>query len=241
VALAAGMLALAGCAASGASSSGGAGQPTSVAGAASVSGPAVGTTATLAGTRCQNGRCICRDLNTAPVETPPPTDGRKRFEFRLYADSGVATLESPTIGRFEVGDKEMCFYVDVDAGSTHEVTFSAAEARHEGGVGPHLRVAEYGSKGPFWYDIITVSCEGPGGKCARDAAEDWAVDLKSRSKRGRLDPCGSSVVSQLRWDTSGGAGQREYGLFRDFTVRFSMEVKKFATQFAPGSTECVPK
>ena len=31
------------------------------------------------------------------------------------------------------------------------------------------------------------------------------------------------------------------GFFRDFTVTFEMEVKKFATQFAPGSTECVPK
>jgi hypothetical protein len=231
------MLALAGCAAS----SGGAGQSASAAGAASVSGPAIGTTAALAGSRCQNDRCTCRDLNSAPVETPPPAEGRKRFEFRLSAEGGAATLESPAIGRFEVGEKEMCFYVDVEAGSTHEVTFSAAEARHEGGVGPHLLIAEYGPKGPFWYDIITISCEGPGGKCARDAAEDWSVDLKSHTKRGRLDPCGSTVVSQLRWDTSGGAGQREYGLFRDFTVRFTMEVKKFATQFAPGSTECVPK
>ena len=60
-------------------------------------------------------------------------------------------------------------------------------------------------------------------------------------KRGRVDPCGSTVFSHLVWDTSGGTGDRELGLFSDFTVKFTMEVKRFATQFRPGSTECVPK
>ena len=30
-------------------------------------------------------------------------------------------------------------------------------------------------------------------------------------------------------------------MFRDFTVDFTMEVKRFATEFHPGATECVPK
>ena len=245
VALAGGMLLLSACASPGSSGtwSGPAVEMGTPGGPAppAVSGPAVGTTATLAGSRCQPDRCSCRDLNTAITETPSPPEGRKRFEFRLFADGGAAVLESPSIGRFDVGDKEICFYVDLEAGSTHEVTFSAAEARQAGGVGPHLSIVEYGPQGPYWYDILTVSCDGPGGNCTREAAEDWAIDLKSHSKRGRLDPCGSAVISHLRWDTSGGAAQRDYGLFRDFTVRFSMEVKKFATQFAPGATECVPK
>jgi hypothetical protein len=49
------------------------------------------------------------------------------------------------------------------------------------------------------------------------------------------------VVHKLRWDSSGGQSDRDGGLFRELTVRFALEVKKFATQFAPGSTECVPK
>jgi hypothetical protein len=49
------------------------------------------------------------------------------------------------------------------------------------------------------------------------------------------------VITHLGWDTSGGTGDPELGLFRDFTVKFTMEVKRFATQFRPGSTECVPK
>jgi hypothetical protein len=107
-------------------------------------------------------------------------------------------------------------------------------------VGPTLDIAEYGPKGPYWYEIVNVRCDGPGGKCTRDAADAWAVELRSR-KRGRLDPCGSAVITGLKWETSGGASVREAGLFRDLTVTFTMEVKKFATQFAPGATECVPK
>ena len=76
------------------------------------------------------------------------------------------------------------------------VTIECTEARKEGGIGPVLDIAEYGPKGPWWYDVITVRCEGPGGKCNRDAADAWSVEAKSR-KRGRVDPCGSSVVTRL--------------------------------------------
>ena len=81
---------------------------------------------------------------------------------------------------------------------------------------------------------------GPGGRCNREAADAWGAEVKKR-KRGRIDPCGSAVVTHLRWDTTGGTGEREMGLFRDFNVHFALEVKKFATQFRPGATECVPK
>ncbi len=101
-------------------------------------------------------------------------------------------------------------------------------------------IAEYGPKGPWWYDVLQVRCAGPGLKCNRDAADAWSAEAKTR-KRGRIDPCGSAVISHLVWDTSGGTGDRELGLFRDFTVKFTMEVKRFATQFPPGATECVPK
>jgi hypothetical protein len=103
-----------------------------------------------------------------------------------------------------------------------------------------LHIAEYGPKGPFWYDVVDVHCAGAGGRCTRDAADEWGAEAKNR-KRGRIDPCGSSVITHLLWETSGGMGERDSGFFRDFTVTFDMEVKKFATQFAPGSTECVPK
>ena len=103
-----------------------------------------------------------------------------------------------------------------------------------------LDIAEYGPKGPWWYDVLQVRCASGSMNCNRDAADAWSKEARTR-KRGRIDPCGSAVISHLEWDSSGGTGARELGLFRDFTVKFTMEVKRFPTQFPPRSTECVPK
>jgi len=198
--------------------------------------------ANLAGARCKSGApCICRNRDGGPqaqAESPPPDEQHKRFEIRLGATGGGATLDSPTLGHFTAGADEACFYIDVLPGTTSDITFTATEAVKEGGIGPHLQIAEYGPKGPWWYDVIGVSCPGPNGRCNRDAADAWSADAKGR-KRGRVDPCGSSVVSRLTWDTSGGVGNRELGLFKDFTVHFTMEVKRFQTQWPPHAKECV--
>jgi hypothetical protein len=197
--------------------------------------------ANLTGARCSGGRCTCRQRNGDVDESKPPDADHKRFEIRLGALGGSATLESPTLGHFTAGSDETCFYVDVLPGTTSEATFTARADSPEGGVAPELQIAEYGPKGPWWYDILRVDCAtGPGGRCNRDAAEAWGAEAKGR-KRGRIEPCGSAVISHLRWDTSGGTGDRELGLFHDFTVQFTIDVKRFATQFHPGATECVPK
>jgi len=197
--------------------------------------------ATLAGARCKGRKtCACRVSDTES-ESEPPAEGMKRLEIRLAADGGAATLDGG-LGHFEAsGPMESCFYVDVPGGHSTTVAFLAHADRPNVGVGPRFRMAEYGPKGPYWYSIIDVECKGQQGHCDRQGVDAWAArNLKDR-KRGRLDPCGSAVVTKLAWDTSGGQADREGGLFQDLTVRFALEVKKFATQFAPGSTECVPK
>jgi len=202
-----------------------------------------GVHANLAGARCHGAVCECRSRAGLPDEKVPPDEGHKRFEFRLGAGGGPATLTSPTLGELETapGADQACFYVDVVPGTTHELTFLAKERRPEEGVSPVLEIAEYGPKGPWWYDVLAVKCDGgPGGHCNREAADAWSAELRTR-KRGRIDPCGSAVIKGLKWDTTGGTGVREAGLFADFKVTFTMEVKKFPTQFKPGSTECVPK
>jgi hypothetical protein len=204
-------------------------------------GPAGSTTANLVGSRCKGGVCTCRKRGVADREAEPPDADHKRFEIRVGAEGGAAALQSPTLGKFNGGGPaESCFYIDVLPGTRHDVTFIAREGRPEAGVSPTLSISEYGPKGPYWYDIIQVHCAGAGGRCTREAAEDWGTDARKR-RRGRIDPCGSTVITQLNWETSGGLADRDTGFFRDFTVKFDMEVKKFATQFAPGSTECVPK
>ena len=231
-------LLVAGCA--GSSASGPAGSGANAAAPAPLEEPGA-RNANLAGTRCASGvPCQCRDRKGDPAEKTPPDADHKRFEIRLSAAGGGATLDSPTLGHFAAGADEACFYIDVLPGTTSEVTFTAREAGRASGISPVLEIAEYGPKGPWWYDILALRCAGPAGRCNRDAADAWGAEAKTR-KRGRIDPCGSTVISRLLWDTSGGVGDRELGLFRDFTLTFSIEVKRFATQFKPGSTECVPK
>jgi len=197
----------------------------------------------LAGARCRGrtSSCVCR-VNVDEAETDPPPQGQKRFEIRLSADGGTASLESASLGRFQAaGPQEACFYLDVPAGSSSDLAFVARADRPQNGVAPRLRVAEYGPKGPWWYEVMAVDCIGQQGRCDRQGVDTWSARTVKERKRGRMEPCGSAVVSGLAWETSGGQAERDGGLFRDLTVRLTMEVKKFATQFAPGSTECIPK
>jgi len=199
------------------------------------------TTLPMMGARCANGACICRPLGANEPETVLPPDGWKRLEIRMSAAGGLAATEISGLGVLTVmGDKETCAYIDVPAGSTYDVNYIAKEQEKGGGVAPRMQIGEYGPKGPWWYDLILVRCPGPNGRCNRDGAEAWSAEAKGH-KRGRADPCGSSVISRLVWDTSGGVGNREMGLFKDFTVRFTMEVKRFPTQFRPHAPECVAK
>jgi hypothetical protein len=199
--------------------------------------------ANLAGARCKGGPgapCACRQKNGDVAETQPPDADHKRFEIRMGAIGGGATLDSNTLGHFAAGSDETCYYIDVLPATTQQVTFTARASTKDAGIAPELDLAEYGPKGPWWYDILSVRCSGPDGRCNRDAADAWSLEAKTR-KRGRIEPCGSTVISHLHWDTSGGTGDRELGMFRDFTVDFTMEVKRYATEFHPGATECVPK
>lgn len=233
-----------------------------------VAGPAptvaTGTTLTLAGARCTSASCRCRQPGQDDEETSPPAVGSKRFEIRMSADGGMASFDLSDLGHVAtpvpvtagtdtatpaetrpvdgggIAVKETCAYIDVPAGSTHDAVFVARESRRGAGVAPRLSIAEYGPQGPFWYDVVAVTCDGAGGRCDRRAADEWGAVARQR-KRGRLDPCGSTVISKLLWETSGGQAQRDGGFFRDFTVKFTAEIKRFATQFAPGSTECIPK
>jgi hypothetical protein len=236
------LLGLASCAGSSASASSGSGvnrAPESPGG--EPIGPPGTATANLAGSRCKAGICTCRRREGDAREADPPDEDHKRFEIRVGAEGGAAALESPTLGKFNGGGPaESCFYIDVLPGTSHQVTFVAREGKPEAGVSPTMSIAEYGPKGPYWYDVVAVRCSGAGGRCTREAADEWGADARKR-RRGRIDPCGSTVITQLAWETSGGMHERDTGFFRDFTVKFNMDVKKFATQFAPGSTECVPK
>jgi len=239
--LTSGALAPAGCSGSAAAGPTGAASP-SRPGPAAVAEKPGASGANLAGTRCKGGApCVCRNpAGGDNAEKPPPDEQHKRFEIRLAGIGGGAVLDSPTLGHFSAGDGEDCFYIDVLPGTTSDVVFTAREGRKDGGIAPMLDIAEYGPKGPWWYDGLNLRCVGPDGRCNRDAADAWSAEVKTR-KRGRADPCGSSVISHLQWDTSGGQSERELGIFHDFIVKFTMEVKRFPTQWPPHAAACVAK
>jgi hypothetical protein len=195
----------------------------------------------LAGARCRDGTCTCRQPGDDTEKEPPP-DGSKRLEIRLSVDEGQGTLESPTLGKFTAsGVQQTCYYLDVPVGSKAGLNFVAQAARPQRGFTPRLTLSEYGPAGPYWYEIFALECAGVSGRCDRAGADAWGARIARERKRGRNDPCGSLVVTGLGWETTGGQADRDAGYYRDFVVRFDIEVKKFATRFAPHSTECIPK
>lgn len=214
-----------------------------------VSSPATTVTAAalpmeLAGHRCAGASpssfCRCRTAGDDAEVVPPPS-GRKRFELQLSASGGRISVTSNILGRIEVqGAQTRCFYVDMVAGGQSKLNVTATADDKSVGVLPQFSLSEYGPAGPFWYETLSVQCQGKYGQCDSEGADAWQASLSGR-KRGRIDPCGSAVVKALRWDTSGSESARDGEFFHDFTVSFDLDIKAFATRFAPGSTECVPK
>lgn len=202
----------------------------------------VSTPARLAGARCADGACRCRVPGTDDAEVAPPEAGMKRYEIRLAADHGSAAVASPAFGRLAAAtETDTCYYVDLLAGASHDVAFAVRAARSRGGFGARFRVAEYGVKQAVWYDIFAVVCGGAADGCRRESVDAWAKGLQAQRRRGRLDPCGSTVVTGLRWDTTGGEHDRDGGYYRDLTVGFALDVKKFTPQLAPGDPTCAPQ
>jgi len=195
----------------------------------------------LAGARCQGGQCRCRRPGDN-AETVPPAPNYKRFEIRMSVVTGEIVLTSPAIGRLHHdGKQEECFYVDLPADSRHEFVIESREAHKGMGMMPSVRIAEYGPSGPWWYDVLAIGCGAGEHPCDRPAARDWEQSWFVQRKRGRLDACGSTVVSALKWDTSGGQAMLDGGLLRDFRVEFVLAVKAFATQLPPRDPRCVPQ
>jgi hypothetical protein len=205
----------------------------------------------LKGSRCKDSSCACRKPGD-DLEKDPPAAGMKRLEVRLSFLGGKGALSSPSLGLMPAENVvETCYYVDVPGGSTSAVRFEGQAQDENAGFTPHVAIAEYGppgppaqpgqpSEGPYWYEVMTVDCVGVGGRCDKAGSEAWVASLRGR-KRGRIDPCGSMVVHNLKWDTSGGLSHRDNGYYRDFQVTFDLEAKKFTPKFAPNSTECIPK
>lgn len=192
----------------------------------------------LASSHCRDGACVCRGRGEQK-EDPAPEPGKKRIEIRMSVNHGSVALDSPMAGHFEhASEEEACYYVDLDVGSLVTFHVASKEKREGGGVTPSVHISEYGPIGHFWYDILDVTCGIGERGCDPGLARAWGQGWLDQRKRGRLEACGSMVVVGLKWGTSGGQAEANGWLLRDFNADFGIEVKKFATEFPPGSPEC---
>lgn len=159
------------------------------------------TRATLAGHRCKTAdNCLCRPLEGDAAEQQPPAEGTKRFELRVASSDGVAwvTIDGRDVLYKNQERNEDCFYVDLAPGD-HSFSLRAKAERAEGGIGAGLRVHEYDAKNQRWYDSFLFSCGAPGA-CAKDVLVDWKKSVE-RDRTLMLDPCGTTRVRALRWET----------------------------------------
>jgi hypothetical protein len=192
----------------------------------------------LVGKRCKGHTCHCRSAGDN-AEVPPPPEGNKRIEIRMSAMNGKVMLDSPTLGHFEQsGPEEACYYINVPVGKVHDFHLDSQERSFGSGVTPNVSLSEYGPAGPYWYKILEIACGTGSHGCDPVLAREWGESWLEKRKRGRLEACGSMVVSGLNWNTSGGQAMQNGGLLRDFFADFSLDVKRFATQFPPGASEC---
>ncbi len=199
----------------------------------------------LAGARCKGGPgapCACRQKNGDVAETRPPDADHKRFEIRLSAAGGGAHTRLGDAGPLRRRVRRDLLLHRRAAGDDAAGDLHRARRDEGGGRGARARISpSTGRRGPGG----TTSCRCAATRAGRRAATATPPTPGAPRPR-RASAVGSSraarrVISHLRWDTSGGTGDRELGMFRDFKVDFTMEVKRFATEFHPGATECVPK
>ena len=138
--------------------------------------------ANLAGARCKGGGALhlpqpSGDAGRDAAARRATTSGSRSGSARV---GGGATLDSPTLGHFAAGADEACFYIDVLPGTTSDVTFTAPRRVKEGGRRPVLDIAEYGPKGPWWYDVLDVALRG--------AEQQVQPRRRRRVERGGQEP-----------------------------------------------------
>jgi len=196
--------------------------------------PAPMTQGALAGDRCHDGACTCRDPQ-APGDggVGAPADGLKRFEIR------VGPIEHPlwvtvddTILYKSEARAEDCFYIDLAPGE-HPMTIRAS---HPGGISAAVAVSEYGAATQTWYESYRFSCGVPG-VCAHEELDDYKAS-RARYPRGIEDPCGSVKIKGLTWDTGVAPDQVHP---EDLALGLTLSIYDFPPRAPHGDPSCASK
>jgi hypothetical protein len=189
--------------------------------------PARITRATLVGPLCDGEelKCTCREPGG---DVGAPGLGFKRYEIRLGPTGNElwATLDDMVFYK-SAERAEECFYVDLLPGR-HPVSLQAAGER---GFAARLAVAEQAVQG--WYDTFTFDCKTPG-HCSMPDLDEWNAWVQARE--GKVyDPCGSTKVRDIRWQTG---RVRELQYPDALELALVLDVYKFTPGHEPGDPAC---
>jgi hypothetical protein len=190
--------------------------------------PAPLTRATLAGPLCAGERCRCKqpgDDAGAPAST-----NIKRYEIRVGPMDNEAWVMVDDMVLYKTNERATeCFYVDLYAGD-HTV---ALRARREPFIEARLSISELAPGGPWWYSTFEFGCGGPGA-CDFEQLESFRESL-DRYTRGIHDPCGSTKIRGIRWQ-SGRAPDRRHPT--DLRLDLTLQVHQFVPERPSGHPEC---
>jgi hypothetical protein len=189
------------------------------------------TQGVLAGPLCNGEDCKCRDLQAAnDGGAGLPGDARhKRYEIRMTSPQQMwATIGGNHL--YKTAERpEACFYVDLPSGET-AVELRASD--RDGAAGAWA-IRELGTKTKSYYDTFVFNCGSPG-VCSFDEL-DSAKREYATMKKGLHDPCGSTKLKGLAWDT-GKAPDNQHP--SELLVRLKLDVFKFAPWKPHGDPSC---
>lgn len=182
------------------------------------------------GPLCQGNVCRCRQ-NDGEAGLAPA--GKKRFEIRLGPtdDPLWATVNGVELAKRR-GARQACFYMDLRPGE-HAVRLRGAAGGPEG-LRAAFSIAEQGGAEDvtWWYRTFDFQC-GTTGLCDMTELDAWKREVAALG--GKHDPCGSTKVQGMRWET-GRMPDRLHP--EELTLHLTLNVYKFTPENPPGSADC---
>lgn len=191
--------------------------------------PPPGTRATLAGPLCEGDTCKCRGETGDPGT--PDSKAVKRYEIEIGpVDNEMwVTVDDMVLYKSRERATE-CFYVDLTSPGEHKVTI---RAHGEPAFGARVTIREIGVDPKSYYDTFTFGCGGPGA-CDQPQLRDWRDGLR-RYTRGVHDPCGSTKIKGIEWDTG---EMPDATLPSDLYVKLVLQPYAFAPKHPSGDPAC---
>lgn len=194
--------------------------------------PEAVTTGVLSGPLCSPAACTCRAEGAAADggAGAPSTEGVKRFELRVGpGENALWVLVDDMVLYKSDEHAQDCFYLDLAPGP-HRVTL---RARRPGGLQAKLEISEYAPSTASWYGTFRFEC-GVMGTCSNDELHDYR-DALARYTRNLHDPCGSTKIKQLGWD-SGRAPDQAHP--EDLQLELTLDVYQFEPKYPHGDAAC---